>query len=1139
MKYFKLIYAGFILTVFILLLPFIVNGQERDLSDLTVVIEFKSAPVSVNISHAPLKYNKNFALSYTLDDGAKETYTHAYKFLTGDVVDGTDYDPLYYTDGCGNNINFTMSSAIFSLSNDQTVDVHDPDNGYAELNITWPEIVEMYQGGWGIFNHGLTTASSGDIYYLIGRNHSYIKYKTQDATTGGINSSIFVNPNGEETFSSPAFYHGYNAAYRQYSYGVDYLNVYSTSTITDLDSLKMGRRELSGATSIAIIADDLNSAANASTFPWSSTFNHSVTGGNGYSFGVFKLYLQYIADTYGKDGLDNIWFTSEEDVLDYVIARDEITINQQIVGNKILLTFSGDVPVDLRNYALSLSVVSTGTDTISDITIEGDSYSTYSTLNKPEALINLEWDGADFPTALETATLYVDSAEYTQSQNLAYIAMDYVNILEASAEKEELRSRLCDIPGVTLPDGYCNCSTNIGNDTIICLDDCLELSVPEALSYLWSTGEETQSIIACPTSDSIFSIRVFNEMECEARDTIQIMVQGPPQVSLGNDTTLCLGECVVLSGGTGDNYLWNTDETTQSITVCPDITSQYILTITDALGCFQSDTIVVTVLEIVMPIISNDTAICFGECTNLIIIGGDSYLWSTGETNNTIEVCPVDTTTYDVVVTYTNGCVVNDSVTVNVKNNPLTTISNDTTVCMGDCIDLTISGGISYFWDTGETIQTINVCPIDTTEYYVTVINEYDCFTTDSVTVNVNSLPDLVTSTDTTICIGDCAVLRATGGDTYLWSTGASTANITVCPSETLTYYITATNLHDCSIIDSITVIVSEYPDANAGEDTTICRGDSATLTASGGSNFLWSTGEETQSIIVYPDDTKEYSVIVSNNTNCLAYDTVLVTVAPLPEVFAGNDTIVCPYTPVVLEAIGEGNFLWSTGETTALITIFPTELIELTVTITSTAGCQAVDEVVIDVYNAPNADAGADTIVCKGSYVELTATGGYVYEWDTGDSTNKIEVYVEDTSVYVVTVYNELGCFDTDYVVVYTYPIAEFSVGPDTTICLNDCVELIASGNIEEFLWLNTGENNDIIEVCPNQPTIYYLQATDENNCTYLDSVVVDLHPSAFVSLTEIMPVYCNNNNFLPQELWRRLHPVSKPKLFFMLAGI
>ena len=207
MKYFKLIYAGFILTVFILLLPFIVNGQERDLSDLTVVIEFKSAPVSVNISHAPLKYNKNFALSYTLDDGAKETYTHAYKFLTGDVVDGTDYDPLYYTDGCGNNINFTMSSAIFSLSNDQTVDVHDPDNGYAELNITWPEIVEMYQGGWGIFNHGLTTASSGDIYYLIGRNHSYIKYKTQDATTGGINSSIFVNPNGEETFSSPAFYH--------------------------------------------------------------------------------------------------------------------------------------------------------------------------------------------------------------------------------------------------------------------------------------------------------------------------------------------------------------------------------------------------------------------------------------------------------------------------------------------------------------------------------------------------------------------------------------------------------------------------------------------------------------------------------------------------------------------------------------------------------------------------------------------------------------------------------------------------------------------------------------------------------------------------------------------------------------------
>lgn len=437
-------------------LPFTATGQNNNLSDLSIIIEFKSTPVSVYIVHSPLKYDKNFALSYTLDDGLKDAYTHAFKFLTGGIVDGINYNPIYYTDGCGNNINFTMSAAIVSLSNDQSIDTHTHNGVYANLNITWPEIVEMYQGGWGIFNHGLTSSTNIDKGYSIGRNHSYIKSKTQEATTGGIHTSIFVNPNGDDSFTSPAFQQGYNAAYRERTYGSPYLNVYSTSTIIDLNSLKMGRRNLAEVVSLAAIANDLYTASNTitNTAPWASTFNHSVTGGAGYSFNAFKQNIQSIADSYGKYGLDNIWFTTEEEVLDYVTVRDAIHINQYTINNKIYLTFSGNTPTDLRNYALSLVVASTSTDTVVSVTIHGDTQSSISTLNKPTVLINVDWFGSDLPTALELATFYVDSTVQHSTQNVANIAIDYVNMVDPGPAKDELINRLINIPGLVFPTDF-------------------------------------------------------------------------------------------------------------------------------------------------------------------------------------------------------------------------------------------------------------------------------------------------------------------------------------------------------------------------------------------------------------------------------------------------------------------------------------------------------------------------------------------------------------------------------------------------------------------------------------------------------------------------------------------------------------
>jgi hypothetical protein len=126
-------------------------------------------------------------------------------------------------------------------------------------------------------------------------------------------------------------------------------------------------------------------------------------------------------------------------------------------------------------------------------------------------------------------------------------------------------------------------------------------------------------------------------------------------------------------------------------------------------------------------------------------------------------------------------------------------------------------------------------------------------------------MPVVSAGDDVTINAGESVTLYGSGGNTYLWSTGETNANISVSPIETTTYTITTT-INGCSDTDEVTVIVISPIEASAGEDITICNGETAVLTATGGDQFEWSTGETTQSIDVNPSETKVYTVRVSNS---------------------------------------------------------------------------------------------------------------------------------------------------------------------------------------------------------------------------------------------------------------------------------
>ena len=334
----------------------------------------------------------------------------------------------------------------------------------------------------------------------------------------------------------------------------------------------------------------------------------------------------------------------------------------------------------------------------------------------------------------------------------------------------------------------------------------------------------------------------------------------------GSDVEICSGASVTLTASGGSSYQWNTGETTASIEVSPNVTTIYTVTAFNSLGtASDSDDVTVTVNELPIVDAGTDVTITEGESTTLTANGADSYLWNTGATTASITVSPTSTTVYS-VTGFANGCEVTTEVVVVVEPFVFTaSAGEDQFVCEGTSTTLIASEGDAYLWSTGETTQSIEVSPWVTETYSVTVFEgNYQAQADVTVFVNLNPNVIIMNGGEVDILEGEFITLSASGANTYEWSNGATQPNIAVSPTFSTTYSVTG-YINNCSDQKSVTVNVVEVVEAYAGEDLFICANETVTLTASGGEEYLWSTGETTQSIIVTPDEDAEYSVLAYN----------------------------------------------------------------------------------------------------------------------------------------------------------------------------------------------------------------------------------------------------------------------------------
>ena len=522
---------------------------------------------------------------------------------------------------------------------------------------------------------------------------------------------------------------------------------------------------------------------------------------------------------------------------------------------------------------------------------------------------------------------------------------------------------------------------------------------PTSWAWTASGGSPSSSTLQNPTftytTAGTYSITLVatNASGSSAPVTKTISVKASPNVTT-TSAIICAGTSTNLIASGATTYLWNTSATTNSINVSPISTTNYTVTAT-SLGCSKTVTTSVTVNP--TPTLSlNSATICSGNSANLTVSGATNYLWNTSATTNSINVSPSSTTNYTVTGT-SLGC--SKTVTTSVTVNPTPTLSlNSATICSGNSANLTVSGATNYLWNTGSTATFINVNPASTTNYTVTGTS-LGCSKTNTTTVIVNALP-ILSVISATICAGATATITVSGANTYTWNTGATTNVIVASPATTTNYTVNGTSAAGCyGASASATITVGTAPSIVVNS-ASVCAGNSATLTASGVTTFTWSTGSNSNNIIVTPTVNTTYNVS-GNLAGCSigASNTASVIVNALPNVVAvTSNSVICAGQSTTLTASGAVTYSWNTTATTAVIIVAPTTATTYTVIGTNGNGCKKTTTVLQNVN------------VCTGlnNITNISNSNFFVYPNPTN---GKITIETEKDNAFIqIEVINELG---------------------------------------------------------------------------------------------------------------------------------
>ena len=436
----------------------------------------------------------------------------------------------------------------------------------------------------------------------------------------------------------------------------------------------------------------------------------------------------------------------------------------------------------------------------------------------------------------------------------------------------------------------------------------------------------------------------------------------------------------------------------------------------------------------------------------------------------------------------------------------LIAVSGNTAICSGGSTTLTASGVNTYTWSTGANSTTIAVTPTATTIYTLSgTVSGLGCSATITKTVTVYTNSVSASPLTQTICQGSSASIFATGAQSYTWSPGTSSSDpsFIAYPTTTTTYTLRGTNT--CGTF-STSAVVNVTPISGTITITptvALCSGNSATITAAGGTSYTWTptttlSSTNTAVVVASPTSSTTYSVIIKNASGCTRTYLQSVTVYSNSIGISPATQTICQGASTYVSASGAQTYTWNTTATTSNISVAPN--VNSTYTVSGTNACGTYTNSAI-VYVTPisgTITSSPSFSICKGSSTTLTATGGTSYTWTPSaalSSTNSAAVVASPTAstVYYLTMTNASGCLRS-----YSKPITVYtnsiSISSSTlSICQGATLTLTGMG-AQTYTW-STGANTSSISVTPTVSTTYSLIGT--NPCgTYTTSVNIIVNP-------------------------------------------
>jgi hypothetical protein len=272
-----------------------------------------------------------------------------------------------------------------------------------------------------------------------------------------------------------------------------------------------------------------------------------------------------------------------------------------------------------------------------------------------------------------------------------------------------------------------------------------------------------------------------------------------------------------------------------------------------------------------------------------------------------------------------------------------------------------------------------------------------------------NSLTGVSAGQDISSCNNQAITLNGSGAINYFWNQNV-TNGVPFTPTSNGTYLVTGFNANGCSQWDETNVSIGQLS-INAGQDLSVCQGDTVTLNATGAQNYTWNNAISNN--VPFVVNQSGTFIATGVNGTCTDTDTLQINVLPLPQINAGNDTVLCAGGLVTLNASGGQNYTWNNGIQNAVpFTANNSET--YIVTGMSNDGCYGTDTLILSVGTLPNISAGSDQVICQGDSVVLLANGGSSYQWSNG-AVNSTAFFPTQTITLSVTGFSGAGCSNID----------------------------------------------------------------------------------------------------------------------------